>query len=390
MLASILFATSLILILYILGLYPLLLAAVPWRKAPAVYKDYSLEPPVSAIMAVHNGGAHLRQKLETFLALDYPKGLLEIIVVSDGSTDATAAIAAEYAERGITFIDAPRAGKATALNLGIARASGDILFFTDVRQPLDPQALRHLTANFADPTVGACTGEMHLVRGDSGEQADMDLYWRYEIWARKIHSEIDSIFSATGCIYALRRPLARPIPADSLADDATFSLRAYFEGYRIIFDPAAIAFDSPALAGTEFYRRFRTLAGLWQVYARFPKLFLPFGNRMWFHFISHKFSRLARPWTILLFIGSSPFLPEPLKTTILALEAALVALTLLNQVVPAGSLLKRLSSPAQTFFVMNAASLCAVAVFFVPAARLWRPTRVQDPGGTNLGPDRLK
>jgi hypothetical protein len=79
-----------------------------------------------------------------------------------------------------------------------------------------------------------------------------------------------------------------------------------------------------------------------------------------------------------------------LKTTILALEAALVALTLLNQVVPAGSLLKRLSSPAQTFFVMNAASLCAVAVFFVPAARLWRPTRVQDPGGTNLGPDRLK
>jgi cellulose synthase/poly-beta-1,6-N-acetylglucosamine synthase-like glycosyltransferase len=221
---------------------------------------------------------------------------------------------------------------------------------------------------------------MKLLRGDSGEQADMDLYWRYEIQARTRHSEIDSLFTVTGCIYALRRSLARPIPADSLIDDATLSLNAFFEGYRVIFDPAAIAYDYPAVSGTEFHRRFRTLAGLWQLHARFPALFGS-RNRMRFHFLSHKFSRLTLPWALLAAAVSSYCLPESrFRTTVLALEAAALLAALLNRFIPKGWRLKRVTSPAQTFFAMNLAALAAIVVFFVPATRLWRVTKTDYSG----------
>lgn len=389
MAASIVFVLAALALLHSIVLYPLLLRAIAWRKAPAVKKDLSFVPSVTAIVAVHNGAAHLRAKLETLLGLDYPKHLLEIVIVSDGSTDATAAIAREYAERGVILIEAPRGGKSAALNLGLARAGGEILFFTDVRQPLEPEALRHLAANFADPTVGACTGEMKLRRGDAGEQADMDLYWRYEIWARGRHSEIDSIFTVTGCIYALRRTLARPIPPDSLTDDATLSLNAFFAGYRVVFDPMAVAWDYPAVAGTEFHRRFRTLAGLWQLHARFPALFGG-RNRMRFHFLSHKFSRLALPWALLAAFVSSVFLPGGwFRTAVVAAEAGMVLAALGNRFVPRGSRLKRITSPAQTFFAMNVAALAAVAVFFVPATRLWRVTQT-DPARAGASPGSVR
>jgi cellulose synthase/poly-beta-1,6-N-acetylglucosamine synthase-like glycosyltransferase len=364
-------------VFYIVAGYPVLLALWRGRKAPGVAKSLSFTPRVSIILAVHNGAAYIRSKLESLLAFDYPKDRLEILVVSDGSDDDTDAIAQEFESQGITLIPAPRAGKAAALNRGIARATGEIVFFTDVRQPLEPDSLRHLAANFADPSVGGVTGQLVLLRGDSGEQADMDLYWRYELWSRKRHSAIDSLFTTTGCIYAMRRSLIEPLALDTIADDAFHALHAFFRGYRIVFDPEAIGYDYPALSGTEFRRRFRTLAGLWQVHARIPELFTR-RNRMRFHFLSHKFSRLALPWLILLFVASTLALPDSdFRNVLLGLEAAFAALALLNRFVPDRSALKRITSPIQTFLILNAASIASVAVFFVPPARIWSPTRVQ-------------
>lgn len=364
---------------YIVLGYPLLLSALRGRKAPAVRKDLDYQTSVSVVIAVYNGASQIAAKLDTLFGLDYPPEMIEVIIVSDGSTDSTANIVRSYAARtegkpAIVLLEAPRGGKAAALNLGIARAKGEILFFTDVRQPLDPAALRHLVANFADPTVGAVTGEMLLRRGDAGEQADMDLYWRYEIWARGRHSEIDSLFNTTGCIYAMRRSLAGAIPPDTLTDDAILPLRAFFGGYRVIFDPAATAWDYPAVSGTEFRRRFRTLAGLCQVFARVPRLFSS-DNRMRWHFLSHKFGRLALPWTLLLTFAATLMLPgSGLRTTLLALELAPVALALINGLVPRNFPLKRLCSPARTFFVMNLAALAAPAVFVLPVEKIWKPT----------------
>lgn len=372
----VLVAISSLLILHTIAGYPLLLAVWRGRRREVVRKDPAYVATVSAIVAVHNGETMVRRKLESLLGLDYPQDLLNIIVVSDGSTDRTESIVREFEDRGVTLIAAPRGGKSAALNCGMAVATGDILFFTDVRQPLEPASLRHLIANFADDSVGVVTGELRLVHGDAGEQADMDLYWRYEIWARTLQSAIDSLFNATGCIYAMRRHLAAPLPADTLTDDAVLPLRAFFRGYRVIFDPAAIAFDFPALTGTEFRRRFRTLAGLWQVFTRMPELFTR-RNRMRFHFLSHKFSRLLLPWLILVFFASAVALPGSWFRTLLLLAGAVwMALVALDTLTPATSPLKRLTSPARTFLVMNAAAVAAIAVFFVPATTLWRPTRV--------------
>jgi len=366
-------------VFYVLIGYPMILAMIPAKAAPSAAspaKDLRHEPTVSLIMVVYNGASYVRAKMESILALDYPSGQLEIVVVSDGSEDETESIVREFSSRGVQLLVVPHGGKALGLNHALTRASGEILFFTDVRQPLDRMALRHLAANFADPAVGAVTGELQLLRGEHGEHADMDLYWRYELWARRRHSSIDSIFNTTGCIYAMRRHLALPLPADTLSDDAMLPLRAFFAGYRVIFDPEAIAVDYPAVAGTESRRRFRNLAGLWQVFVRVPQLFTS-RNRMRFHFLSHKFSRLVLPWAILLVLGATFALPpSPFRSSLLAGDLALLLLALLDRFVPHRFPLKRLTSPARTFLLMNAASLAAAVVFLTPPSRLWIPTRV--------------
>jgi cellulose synthase/poly-beta-1,6-N-acetylglucosamine synthase-like glycosyltransferase len=378
MLAAVLLAVASAVVFYVIAGYPILLALFVRRAAPPVQKDRDFRATVSALIAVRNGEEFIRAKLECLLELDYPAHLMEILVVSDGSTDATEAIAESFAGRGVRLIRTSRAGKAAAVNAALRHASGEILFFTDVRQALDTYALSQLVANFADPSIGAVTGELHFLDPDrTGEEADMELYWQYELLARRRHSRIDSIFNTTGCIYAIRRSLAAPIPPDTLADDAVIPLKAFFSGYRVICDPQAMAFDHPTSEGGEFQRKLRTLAGLWQVHVRLPELFTS-ANRMRLHFLSHKFARLVLPWAILLVWVATMALPaSPFRRFLLIDELALVALAALDRFVPKGFFLKRVSSPARSFLVMNLASLLAIGVFVVPPETLWRPTRVK-------------
>jgi cellulose synthase/poly-beta-1,6-N-acetylglucosamine synthase-like glycosyltransferase len=363
-------------VIYILAGYPLCLALTRGRARAVVAKDLRFRVPVTVILAVYNGAAFLRKKLDSILSLDYPKELMQILVVSDGSTDETESIAAEYEERGVELLHAPHAGKAACLNLAFQKADGEILFFTDVRQLLDSRALSHLVANFADSSVGAVTGELQILSGHAGEHQSMGAYWNYELWARRRHSQIDSVFTTTGCIYALRRDLAVALPNDTLSDDAVLALNAFFRGYRVIVDPEAIAYDYPAIAGTEFRRRWRNLAGLWQIHARTSKLFTS-ANRMRWHFLSHKFSRLVLPWSLLAFALSAAALPPSnWRTILLAIGAIFLLLALLDPWIPDWLPLGRISSPARTFLLMNAAALASVAVFFIHPQRFWKPTRV--------------
>jgi cellulose synthase/poly-beta-1,6-N-acetylglucosamine synthase-like glycosyltransferase len=363
---------------YILAGYPLLLAFFPGRRAPAVRKDPSFRASVTVLLAVYNGADFIRRKLESLLALDYPHERLQILVISDGSTDATDEIAESFRTRGVRLLKVPHGGKAQALNAGLWEAAGEILFFTDVRQALDPQGLSHLVANFADPTVGAATGELRTIDPEHrGEQADMGLYWRYELWLRRRHSLIDSIFSTTGCIYALRRELAEPLRPDTLIDDAFFSLTAFFRGYRVIFDPQAVAYDYPTAEGGEFRRKLRTLAGLWQVHLRLPQLFTS-ADRMRFHFLSYKSARLVLPWTLLLIAAATLALPRSsFRNVLLVLELLPVVVAMLDRFIPKAFLLKRLTSPVRTFLAMNAAALLSILVFVVSPEWLWKPTRVR-------------
>jgi biofilm PGA synthesis N-glycosyltransferase PgaC len=312
--------------------------------------------------------------------LDYPAELVEILVVSDGSTDATESIVRTFTGRAkIECLAVPKRGKAAALNAALARATGDILFFTDVRQQLHPNSLANLIACFADPEVGVASGELVIREGAGIEEASVGLYWKYEKWIRKQLSRLDSVLGATGCIYAMRRELAAPLPALILNDDMYLPLGAFFRGYRVILEDSALAFDYPTPLASEFRRKVRTLAGVYQMVAYYPALLGP-RNRMWIHFFSHKLARLLMPWAMIAAAVAGFGLPAPWKAWAIGAQAGAYILALLDAWVPDHFPLKRLTSPVRTFAVLMTASLCALAIFFVPARVLWKETRVSEKG----------
>jgi biofilm PGA synthesis N-glycosyltransferase PgaC len=201
------------------------------------------------------------------------------------------------------------------------------------------------------------------------------LYWRYESWIRKNLSRVDSMLGATGPIYAIRRALAVPIPPEILLDDVYLPLTAMFRGYRLVHEESAKAFDFPTALGSEFRRKVRTQAGIYQLLGRFPALLIP-GKRLALAWVSLKLGRLWLPFILLTLLVSSFGLPDPWRAAALAAQAAFYAAAALDRIVPEGTLLKRLSSPVRTFVVLVLAALSAVAVFFVSPASLWKETKV--------------
>jgi poly-beta-1,6-N-acetyl-D-glucosamine synthase len=260
-------------------------------------------PSVSVVIAVRNEAARLPRRLRNLLEQNYP-GPLEIIVASDGSTDHPEIAVARY--RSVRLIELPAAGKAVALNQGVAAARGEILVFADARQQFSPDAVTALVENFDDLEVGCVTGELRLDceierdRSEPGIGEGVGLYWRYEKWLRRVESGIWSTLGATGAIYALRRSLWQPLPPGTLLDDVLVPMRVVLAGRRTVFEPRARAFDRAAPnAIVEERRKIRTLAGNYQILGLEPRLLLPFRNPVWLQYASHKIARLLVPWALL-------------------------------------------------------------------------------------------
>jgi biofilm PGA synthesis N-glycosyltransferase PgaC len=363
------FLVAAVLVLYVLLGYPLLLGLLCAVRRPAPVRTAETRPTVSIILPVRNGERWIRAKLRSILALDYPRELLQVIVIDDGSTDRTAALA--EAVEGVEVIRLPAGGKALALNAGVARATGNVLFFTDVRQQLDRRSLSSLVSHLADPSVGVVSGELEILEGTTREETDVGLYWRYEKWIRKRLSQLDSVMGATGCIYAMRRALAVPLPAGLLVDDMYLPLAAFFKGYRIVFDENARAFDQPTRLGSEFGRKVRTLAGNFEIIAAYPRLLLP-TTRMWVHFVSHKLGRLLVPWALIAIAVTTPFLPRSWMVVAAASQLLVYGSAALDLIVPQDNLVKRVTSPARTFVVMMAAALAAARCLLPGKKDYWK------------------
>jgi biofilm PGA synthesis N-glycosyltransferase PgaC len=373
MLWTVLFIAGATIVTYVIVIYPLLLGALA-RRAKPVQKGDRLES-VSVIIAVHNGARFIRDKIESVLRLDYPRDLLEVIVVSDGSTDETDEIVREFAARGVRLMPVARGGKCAALNAAIPTARGEILLLTDVRQEIEPASLRKLVQCYADQSVGAVSGELIIRKGERQDEAETRLYWLYESWIRKQLGRLDSIFGATGPFYSIRRRLTVPIPPDILLDDVYLPMPAFLQGYRLIVEPEARAYDYPTTRDTEFGRKVRTLAGNYQILMAFPQLLGP-GNRMWFHFMSYKVGRLVLPWALVAIGVASFFLPGYWATAAVALQALFYGLAAIDPLFGAGNPLKRVSSPVRTFVAMMIAAVLGLRVFFVPPRSLWKETKV--------------
>jgi len=374
------FVASAAFLVYVLFGYPLLLAVWARRRPRGILKRLDRKT-VSVLLPVRNGEPWIRRKLESLLELNYPRELVEILVISDGSTDRTEAIVEEFAARGVELLRIPPSGKAAALNWGLERAQGEILFFTDVRQPLDPECLNHLVACFADPEVGVVTGDLVVLEGDRQEEASVGLYWKYEKWIRRQLNRLGSLLVVTGCFYAMRRALAVPLPAGTLADDAVLPLAVFLRGYRIVFEERARAYDFPTKLEAEFRRKVRTLAGLFQLIRFYPALLGP-ANRMWLHFYSYKLSRLVLPYALLAILVSSFGLPGGWRAWSLGGQALFYLLALADPAIPESWLLKRISSASRAFAVWMLAALCSAAVLFLPPEKLWRVPRAGPPDGS--------
>jgi biofilm PGA synthesis N-glycosyltransferase PgaC len=307
---KILFWLSLLFILYTYIGYPLILwVGVKIRVMP-VQKRYH-EPFVSMVIAAFNEDKFIKRKIENSLDSDYPKDKLEMIIVSDGSNDGTNDIIKGFQTRGIKVLSYPeRRGKPTALNLGVAEARGEIVFFTDARQILDKNSIRELVANFSDPQIGAVSGELMLISEDNNVSSEgMGLYWKIEKWMREKESQIHSMLGATGAIYAIRKSIFSPIPYETILDDMLIPLRGVLKGYRATFDRSAKAYDiSTRDLGEESKRKVRTLGGNFQLIKLEPRLMAPFSNPVFFQFVSHKVFRLIVPFAMGLCFLTNLFL----------------------------------------------------------------------------------
>jgi poly-beta-1,6-N-acetyl-D-glucosamine synthase len=307
---TVLFWFSACMLLYVFVGYPLLIWV--WARSRGRDRTRSSNyflPSVSILIVARNEQSTIRAKLENLLAVDYPRDKYDIVVVSDGSQDDTEAIVRSFDSRGIRLVAGlTHRGKPASLNESIPGLSGDIVILMDARQTVEPDCVRALVKNFSDPHVGAVSAELMLAprangnqQGATGGVADgVGFYWRYEKYLRRMESNIDSSVGATGALYAIRRRLFLPIASDTLLDDLLIPMNIVRQGYRVIFEPSAIARDTAVVSAvSEFRRKVRTIAGNFQLMTRETWLLSPRKNRIWIQTISHKLFRLTAPMFLL-------------------------------------------------------------------------------------------
>lgn len=225
-----------------------LVAPKPVRRGGVPLPD-----TVSVVVAAYDEAASITTKLDDLVAQDLPGLDLEIVVASDGSTDATVALATSH-PAGATVLDLPRGGKAAALNAALEVCRGGIVVFTDANSRLDPDALARLLEPFTDPEVGGVAGDQRYRRADGGAGDSERQYWGYERTLKRLESAGGSVVSSTGALHAVRRAMIDEIPGD-VTDDFHLSTGVIAKGHRLVFEPSAMAWEEAGDGGGTEYRR---------------------------------------------------------------------------------------------------------------------------------------
>jgi cellulose synthase/poly-beta-1,6-N-acetylglucosamine synthase-like glycosyltransferase len=343
------------------------------RQIRPILKD-SLTPTISIIIAARNEEAHLAAKLENLRTLNYPRELIQLIVVSDGSKDGTAAILESAQPEVLPVLLPSPVGKALALNEAVRYATGEMIVFLDVRQMLDVDALVRLVSSFADPTVGAASGELILQPGavpGSDRNEALGVYWSIEKAVRRLESASGSVVGATGAIYAIRRELYTIMPAGTILDDVFIPMHIIKTGKRVVFEPGAIARDQISTApGNEFRRKVRTLTGNYQLLRLAPWLLTP-ANPLLFRFISHKLLRLLVPLFLVLMLLGAALLKGPVYHAVLWMQVFFYAAAGVGMLVPAANRLG-IVRIAVTFSMLNLAAVVAFCNFLRRREQVWR------------------
>jgi len=370
-----LFWASIGLVAYTYAGYPLVLWALTrWRPRDA--RKASIQPSVSIIIAARNEADKIRRKIEHTLALDYPAGRFEILVASDASDDGTDDIVEEYGGQGVRLVRAPvRKGKENAQGLALAAATGDIIVMTDSATILEPDALRRLVENFADPSIGAVSSEDFLVDAAGNPTAE-GVYVKFEMWVRRLESRFHSIVGLSGSCFAIRRELCGYWPA-TLASDFLSALHAARAGCRAIADPSARGrFVAVASTQAEMRRKVRTfLRGITVLMANVDLLNPRRHGRFAFQLLSHKFLRFTAPILLVIALVASALVGERLYYVAAAAQAAFYLLAYASGGVPRLQQ-QRLVRVAHFFTMVQAAMLMAWVKYLMGQQQVtWEPTR---------------
>lgn len=371
------FAVSFALCAYIYVGYPLLIWMLS-RVSRRRIATGPARPSMTLILPVYNEQDVLAEKLENALALDYDAPL-EILVVNDGSTDRSAAIAGSFAGRGVRFVDLARGGKAAALNAAAREARHDVLVFSDANAMLERDALLRLAENFADPEVGGVCGnkKYRVRRGSDVTEVGENLYWRYDKWQKQLESRLGSIFAADGTLYAIRRALYVPIGDPAQADDIAISAHVVLQGFRLVYEPLAVAWeDAPAEGADEFLRKIR-------VTNHSVRALLNLGAALWtsgfysVELVSHKLLRHLAPFFLIaLLVSSAALAPTaPVFAAFAALQLVFYVVAMCGYALRhrrVGQL--RLLTVPYYFSLVNAAALLGV-ISILRGTRLhaWQP-----------------
>jgi poly-beta-1,6-N-acetyl-D-glucosamine synthase len=327
-------------------------------------------PPVTVVLPVRNGAGELVERVRNLLAQDYRSAPMDIVIVTNGSADGSDVLAAEIAatHRQVRWLSShPDAGKAGALNAGVAAAAGEIIVFADVRQRFEGSAVSRLVQAFGDPHVGGVTGRLVIGDSENPVVSGVGRYWQLETSLRIAEGKTGSVIGATGAIYAVRRDAFRPLPPAIILDDVYLPLDIVRRGYRMVMAPDAVARDRPSRDyDGEYRRRVRTLVGNYELLRLMPGLLNPVSNPVFVRYVSHKLLRLLTPALCLLLTISGLMAPEPAYRAVALALVSIYAFGALGLVLP----LRVLALPS-AFLLLHTAGFNAMLRPFRVAADLW-------------------
>ncbi|MGC4115364.1 MAG: glycosyltransferase family 2 protein [Myxococcales bacterium] len=315
-------------------------------------------PKVTLIVPAHDEAEVIAAKLENSLSFDYPEGLLEVVVGSDGSTDGTDEFVTACPDPRVKLSAAPRGGKVSVLNRCIPAASGEIVVLTDANTMIDKRALRALVRRFLDPEVGAVVGRLKLYNRRRREYEE-SLYWSYETLLKHWEGSHGAVMGANGGLYAIRRALFERLPEDTVVDDFVLPVGLLERGYQVVYEPEAVAYEETTEDyAKEFDRRARISAGNFQALQRHAGLLLPWRAPFpAYAFFSHKVLRWLAPFLMALALVSNVLLAprHPLYGALLLGQLSFYALALLGMSDRLTGKLRRAASAARYLVSMNAA-----------------------------------
>jgi biofilm PGA synthesis N-glycosyltransferase PgaC len=301
-----LFWISAAFVLYVYFGYPVLLWLLRFLTHPSPKRE-PIEPSLTLLIAAHNESDVIAAKVRNALALEYPATKLQIVVASDGSKDNTAEIVRSICEaegRGrvqlLDFVE--NRGKVATLNDAVSKLTSEIVAFSDASSMLAPDSVRRLTEHFADPKVGAVSGVYRLLKQDQAKLGGQeDFYWKYETFLKLQEARLGAFTGAHGSLYAIRRELY-PFPAaNTINDDFVIPMRIQQNGYRVDYEPAAVAYEE-AHEMEGFFRRVRITAGNVDQLREIKNMLPPPRLMSLFCVLSHKAARLVVPVAMLLLI----------------------------------------------------------------------------------------